>query len=319
MPKKLVTIIIGILLWGGMKFLGIEVKKGEAEAAPAVIARTPTAKLKKVKSPKSSKQNANAPKQATPQEVTSASESPSRRMSRQEAYCRLLAAGVNVENSDLKLVYLKREPVWPQDNDLTVYIQTPDCPMDSFSKFDLDRNNRILSALDCHEATKEDLALNSALQSEIIYLGPRKEKLDVAISGPGMFLLKCGDEIRYSRSGNWDLSPEGALVTKDGACQVLDRQGRIFEMQGESHLSDQGCNSQGECLAVAQPEAGKFEVLDRKTFLALEDPIPSLLPQVRLMMNSLENLQDPQSGILGPDFESLPYLDKPEWCPDKFD
>jgi flagellar basal-body rod protein FlgG len=51
------------------------------------------------------------------------------------------------------------------------------------------------------------------------------EPLDFAIVGEGFFAVQTGDGVRYTRNGQFSLSPEGVLTTAQGDA-VLDRAGR---------------------------------------------------------------------------------------------
>lgn len=41
-------------------------------------------------------------------------------------------------------------------------------------------------------------------------------QLDIAINGPGYFMVSTPRGFRYTRAGNFDVNPEGVLVTKEG-------------------------------------------------------------------------------------------------------
>ena len=56
--------------------------------------------------------------------------------------------------------------------------------------------------------------------------------LDVAIDGPGFFVVRAPAGERYTRAGNFSLNPEGQLVTQNGE-PVLGEQGAII-IQGDS-------------------------------------------------------------------------------------
>jgi flagellar basal-body rod protein FlgG len=56
--------------------------------------------------------------------------------------------------------------------------------------------------------------------------------LDLAIDGPGFFVVRTPAGERYTRAGSFSLNPEGLLVTPDGE-PVLGEQGPIV-IQGES-------------------------------------------------------------------------------------
>lgn len=245
---------------------------------------------------------------------------PVRRVTLPEAFCRLQAAGVDVGMANIKLVFLVNEQPTSQEPFLTTFINHKDCPEGTYSRAEISQDHRLLSFLDCREQKKEDLFLAGGLQGEIVPVLAQSRRVNVAISGAGLFMEKCADQIRFSRRGSWTRTEEGLLQKEETGCLALNRQGQALQLLSEDHLDEQGCTSAGECLAVAWPEdEGSFAVVDRTTLAALdEDPFRFLLSEVKLFMNSQEDLNDPFSGILGPQFDRLPVMDKPAWCPESF-
>jgi flagellar basal-body rod protein FlgF len=53
-------------------------------------------------------------------------------------------------------------------------------------------------------------------------------RLDIAIAGEGFFAIQSGDEVLLTRAGAFQRSPEGLLVTPDGAPVLDDGGGSIF-------------------------------------------------------------------------------------------
>jgi len=61
--------------------------------------------------------------------------------------------------------------------------------------------------------------------------GPKRKtgsQLDVALDGPGYFIIETARGTRYTRAGNFTLTGEGTLVTQDGN-PVLDGSGQHIE------------------------------------------------------------------------------------------
>ncbi len=59
-----------------------------------------------------------------------------------------------------------------------------------------------------------------------------KNPLDLAIEGKGFFAVKVGDEILYTRKGNFRLNRDGVLVNEEGY-PVLDRNENNISILGE--------------------------------------------------------------------------------------
>lgn len=319
MPKRFLILVFAILLWCTLKFLGVEVRQADAVAKSQVSSSQISEN--RVQPGVSRKPDALPP--APPARTNAALVSSQLRVkSRQEIYCRLRSAGVDVSASQIKLSFVDQGYAPEGQTLLKAFVQTPDCPADLFSKYELDSENRLVNSVNCHEISPKELYFGAGLQGAIVYTAERPGKVDVAISGTGFFVVRCENEYRYMRIGNWNYGADGNLLTKDGACEVLDRQGNPIILQAESDLDDRGCNSVGQCLAVASPESPEdFEIIDRKSFVALEDPLQHLVPEAydtKIFTNSLESLKDPENGILGPDFSRIPYLDKPSFCPETF-
>jgi flagellar basal-body rod protein FlgF len=75
--------------------------------------------------------------------------------------------------------------------------------------------------------------------------GPRRvtgNRLDVAINGPGFFMVETDRGVRYTRNGSFTLSDEGRLVTQEGY-PVLDASSQYIEFPPEAE--DIGVGSAG--------------------------------------------------------------------------
>src|SRR2546422_11106995 len=78
--------------------------------------------------------------------------------------------------------------------------------------------------------TKVDLSVGD--------LVPTGNKLDVALNGPGFFVINTPSGVRYTRSGNFALNAAGELVTKD-SMKVLSTSGSpILVGEGDVDIRD---------------------------------------------------------------------------------
>jgi flagellar basal-body rod protein FlgF len=117
-------------------------------------------------------------------------------------------------------------------------------------------------------------------------------RLDVAIDGPGFFRVRLGEEVLLTRAGNFQRSPEGLLVTPDGA-EVLDDGGAAIFIPPESaalEIAADGTISVGEAplarlgVVTAPPEA--LTRLGGAAFRSRVEPTP--LEALRLRQGALE-------------------------------
>lgn len=98
--------------------------------------------------------------------------------------------------------------------------------------------------------------------------------LDMALEGPGFFVVETPDGERYTRSGHFFRSPEGTLVTADGL-PVLGEAGRIQLEVGPVDLDAEGRLGQNG-VAVGRLRLVEFEDRSKLAKLGrgLYQPVP---------------------------------------------
>ncbi len=74
-------------------------------------------------------------------------------------------------------------------------------------------------------------------------------ELDVAIQGPGYFIVETAAGERYTRSGNFQIDPEGVLVSSDGY-PVLDDAGQRIQLDEQD--TDVRIGENGSIVAQGQ-------------------------------------------------------------------
>ena len=126
--------------------------------------------------------------------------------------------------------------------------------------------------------------------------------LDLAIEGPGFFTVRAGGEVLLTRAGNFQRSPEGLLVTADGAPVLDEAGGEIFlpSDAGAVTVARDGTISAGGAplarlgLVTAAPEA--LERVGAASFRPREAPVPVENP--RILHGALEGSNvDPLAEI----------------------
>lgn len=74
---------------------------------------------------------------------------------------------------------------------------------------------------------------------------------DAAIQGDGFFSVMIDDEVRYTRDGRFDRSPDGYLVTATNGYRVLDDRGAPITLpQGQPSIDSEGTISVGSWKAT---------------------------------------------------------------------
>ena len=102
--------------------------------------------------------------------------------------------------------------------------------------------------------------------------------LDLAISGPGFFRLRSGDDIVYSRQGQFSLAADGTVVTPQG--HVLQQAGGgdlVLERSAVEILEDgnvlDGSRPVGRIGIYVAADAAKLRAAGGSTFAASDDAI----------------------------------------------
>ncbi len=127
--------------------------------------------------------------------------------------------------------------------------------------------------------------------------GPMKRTgsvTDLAIDGPGFFVVRKGEESYLTRAGNFRLTARGELVTQQGypvlsdsgAPVVLDPGAGPFEITPEGMLRQRGS---AQTLALVQPRSlGDLVKSGENLFRPLADPPPVPEAQRRVAAGYLE-------------------------------
>jgi flagellar basal-body rod protein FlgF len=115
--------------------------------------------------------------------------------------------------------------------------------------------------------------------------------LDVAIDGPGFFVVNTGQGDRYTRNGHFTLDANRRLVTEDGD-PVQGKGGPITLGPGEVRVDSDGTVWAGETRAgqlslVTVPDPGQMEH-DHGTLLSANGQTPATLDNVQVHGGSLE-------------------------------
>jgi flagellar basal-body rod protein FlgG len=81
----------------------------------------------------------------------------------------------------------------------------------------------------------------------------------VALAGDGYFAVTDGASTTYTRAGNFQLGPDGSMVTADGGYRVLDVAGQPIRIEGEG-ASDVTIDKRG-VIWVGETRAAQLSVM----------------------------------------------------------
>jgi flagellar basal-body rod protein FlgF len=103
----------------------------------------------------------------------------------------------------------------------------------------------------------------------------------VALKGDGLFAVTDGASTYYTRAGNFQLGPDGTLLTADGSYRVQSVEGQPIRVEGEG-ASNVTIDEQG-VMWVGSTQAGQLKVvgrLDPKAFTKVGDNLYQARPGV---------------------------------------
>jgi len=99
---------------------------------------------------------------------------------------------------------------------------------------------------------------------------------DVAIKGPGFFVVQKGDETLLTRAGNFTLTSRGELITQQGYTVLDDSGSPIVIRDAQWQISDSGTVQQRsgrQNLALVEPQSlGDLVRVGENLFRPLSDP-----------------------------------------------
>jgi flagellar basal-body rod protein FlgF len=116
--------------------------------------------------------------------------------------------------------------------------------------------------------------------------------LDVAIEGDGFFEIETPNGLRYTRAGQFALSPQGQLSTMDGHA-VMGEGGPITATPGatigpDGSVLDVRGESIGKLKLVAFDDPNKLQRIGANLYAPADDTQPAPVEQPRLLPAALE-------------------------------
>jgi hypothetical protein len=197
------------------------------------------------------------------------------------AYCKVKNAGVDIPLSGLVMAEQSRYYTADGMNSLfgtAVRISSDACPEGTYSEVKFNPNDDVTEVSDCRNTTVEAMVVQHGLNTSFtsIPADRRNGRIPLFINS-GTFVKKCGPEIHYDREGR--LWVREGVLTDTNRCAVLDREGHEISLEVAEMPDEKGCFANGQCIALVEPRAEDFKVLDVHTLLATGDPLNILFPE----------------------------------------
>jgi len=124
-----------------------------------------------------------------------------------------------------------------------------------FSSILANAGNSLLSVVN-QDANDYGIMSSTRLDPGQGSLVPTHNDLDVAVEGPGYFVVKTAAATVYTRGGNFRITPKGLLTTNDGDLVLGDKNQPIILLPGHVTISPDGTISSDGAIS------GKLQVVE---------------------------------------------------------
>jgi hypothetical protein len=227
----------------------------------------------------------------------------------QKAFCDLKKKSEVPLNGELRIRTLPTD-----DGGRMIYIYSSECPRDHYSLVKILPSGEAKTISDCRKNSTTELALQGSMQSPVLDLPPEEGELNLALSGPGLFLAWCDEGFRAVRQGKFQISEDGMVTTEEG-CFVWSRPNELgstgeplFLDPEDKEIFFDGCTKGNRCLAILDPtKIGPQgpELIGSQEFALNQFSLKNLFQQLNtteftyVFENALEDLNNPDLSITG--------------------
>ncbi len=244
-----------------------------------------------------------------------------------------LTPKTSLSSLELELCRIKSDSSIPMDGDMRVqtqqregggrvlWIKSHSCPDELHSIIHLDNTGRIEKEISCMNTSLTEVTLNSGMQFDVNNTIPDPLKRDLAISGPGRFLVNCFDgRLTLSRDGRFYSKPK-ALVNNEGCVPWTDRDGgRMVNITPEEPLDAKGCSlNTNECIEifdVDERDVDAFNFRTKNSLTILNHRALRPAKNATLFQGAAEDLDSADRSLTGvANWEPLPVIQVPTQCP----
>lgn len=236
--------------------------------------------------------------------------------SESEAYCRVKKSGLLIPfGPSVKLLTSATYGSEGQEGSRTVTVKSSECPYGTYSEVEFNLSHEVIRVSDCRDMTLEELVVRDGLRTT--FNNPEVSPpggLNLS-SAMGLFVVQCPSGLQYSRDGRFRFM--NGQVQNSQECLLLDRNNQPLVMDGGSTPAENGCFENGQCIALVQPGAADFEVVDDKLLIALGNPRDILVEEEdSLVIEGQVSVHDELLGLTGKNWKDVEDFVPPEDCPE---
>ncbi|KYG64861.1 hypothetical protein AZI86_11705 [Bdellovibrio bacteriovorus] len=194
-----------------------------------------------------------------------------------------------------------------------IQIHSEGCGKGTFSEVFVDNNMKVLGMRDCRNFSREVEAIFSGIIYGAEIESPSKQGILNVASQNGLFVRRCEEETQFSLDGGF-ITREGILRDAAG-CEILDRRGESIEVGMNSTPDQNGCFENGQCLALIHPSPESAWVINKDTFLGVNDFSDLLVPVREVMVQEgFLGRAHPEMGLTDTDTTSWPVYNPAASC-----
>ena len=209
---------------------------------------------------------------------------------------------------DVKIEFNSYGP-YPDGLGQYAWIYSSDCPEDKHSLVKINKEGHVEVAIDCKDATLEQLSSEEGIQWTISETVAEPGQYNFAINGPGQFLVYCPIEgFHLTRRGQFTLH-EGLLGDVHGCFlwqngdEINPKGGPVTLIDPDDQLNDDGCfKNSKQCVAMMDfkdPAVQDFKYKDSTLFSVNFEGDLKKTTRSQILTNSLEDLDNPERGLTG--------------------
>jgi len=197
------------------------------------------------------------------------------------------------------------------------WVKSESCPIGTHSIVHFNDDGEVFREIDCRFSSLTEIAALSGEQANIVPTPPGENEKNLAVSGPGYFVLSCPNgRLLLTRDGQFQKELEGQLANKDG-CTLLSQAG---EPLLDSAIDHTGCTSAGACVALIDPSMDDVDGLEHignqsfyvEDFVQPKESVTKVGSKASrpwILVDALEDVYNPARGPAGVAWINHPHVD----------
>lgn len=236
---------------------------------------------------------------------------------KKDLLCKFKSVRTNVPlDGDVQIFISPMIPSSEGNANNVAWVKSNTCPEGTYSIVHFSDDGRVLQEMDCRSSTLTEIAVMSGEQADVNDVPARADEVNLAISGPGYFLLRCpSGNLTLTRDGKFQKATPSGLMNKDG-CHLLNQDGDPF--QGPN-VNPSGCHSNGECVATVDPsfdDVEGLEYLNNYSFQAkgvgqMRESVTKIGTKIlrpSFFTNALEDIHNSERGLTSVSWSNHPKI-----------